>query len=62
MDDQDRRDIINALNRENRSTRQRILATLRSFKNWLYLVSYVLYSKILFKLESLWNWLRAVFA
>ena len=37
MNDQDRRDIIDALNRENRSAQERILATLESFKNWVML-------------------------
>jgi hypothetical protein len=62
MNDQDRRDIIDALNRENRSAQERILATLDSFKNWVMLALYVIYLKIRNKLQSLWNWLRLAFA
>jgi hypothetical protein len=62
MEDQDRRNIIDALSREDRSAQERILATLTSFKNWIYLALYVVYLKIKHKLEPLWNWLRLAFA
>jgi hypothetical protein len=62
VNDQDRRDIITALDRESRSEQNRILATFTSFKNWMYIACYVAYRKLVNKLETLWNWLRMGFS
>jgi len=62
MDDESRRDILNALKNESRSEQRRIFATLNSFKNWLYIACYIAYRKLELQLERAWLWLRSAFA
>ncbi|MDP9794877.1 hypothetical protein J2S43_003389 [Catenuloplanes nepalensis] len=62
VDDQDRRDIINALDRENPAARTRILATPDAFSDWLRSTLYLIFLKARDDLEPLWAWLRLAYA
>lgn len=61
MNDRDRREIIDALERENQSKIERILATFDSFKNWMYVTCYLIYKKVQIELNKIFKRLQAVF-
>ncbi|GAB7036922.1 MULTISPECIES: hypothetical protein [Catenuloplanes] len=62
MDDRDRREIVDALHRESPTARQRILATLDAFRDWLRQTLYLIFLKTRDDLEPLWAWLRLAYA
>jgi hypothetical protein len=61
MDDKDRKEIINALEKEKQSKIERILATFDSFKNWMIVTCYLIYKKVQIELNKLFKRLRTVF-
>lgn len=52
--------LLNMLDKMERSKLQRILASVRSFKNWLYNSLYSIYVKIGNAINSMWNWLCGI--
>ncbi|MBV9480546.1 MAG: hypothetical protein JO249_07320 [Acidobacteria bacterium] len=58
MNDYERKQIIEALDRENSTQQRRILETLNSFKNWMMLALSILYRKLTNELTKLWSWLK----
>ncbi|GAK50614.1 hypothetical protein U14_01847 [Candidatus Moduliflexus flocculans] len=53
--------VMKMLDELDRSTLQRVLASLESFANWLANAAYSIYCKIRDSLRGLWEWLCDIF-
>jgi hypothetical protein len=53
--------VLNMLDNMDRSKLDRILASIETFKNWLYDVLYSIYLKVKDAIYSMWNWLKGIF-
>ena len=53
--------VMKMLDDLDRSTLQKVLASLESFANWLSNAAYSIYSKIRDSLRGLWEWLCGIF-
>ncbi|GAB7051189.1 hypothetical protein [Catenuloplanes indicus] len=62
LDDRDRREIVDALDRESPAARTDILATVDAFRDWLRRTLHLIFLKTHDDLEPLWAWLRLAYA